>query len=150
MKKPIIIVFLLLFAVLLCSCSSGALTQDAFKDGKNAPQLNVSDIQSVKKGFTASDARETFELTEKQIGRFVALFNESTVRILKGETTPDYYLLVELKNGTSFRIEESETNLAVYFTRIAEEATFTQKNDIKIESSDLKQFIEAIAQGNNA
>ena len=58
--------------------------------------------------------------TAEQIEEFAVLFNDSTVRIRDGGTTPEYVLVVILKNGTEFYLIDSESVLEIRFKKLKE------------------------------
>ena len=138
----------LLLAVLLCSCFLGGITQKSFVDGKKAPQLDPSDIESVRLQHPGSETDILF--TTEQIEEFAALFNDSLVHIRDGGTTPDYFLTVTLKNGTEFRLDDTGSILAVYFKKIAGSSDFKRNYDIKIENDELIQYIKETLQEEKA
>lgn len=130
----------LLLAVLLASCSFGGITQKSFVDGKNAPQLDPADIESVTLSAPGSETHILF--TAEQIEHFAALFSASTVKIIEGATTPDYVVTVTLKNGTEFHLDDSENDLEVYFSKIKGKSDFTRNNDIKISNDELIHYLK--------
>ncbi len=135
---------ILLLAASLCSCFLGGITQKSFVDGKKAPQLEPSDIESVTLRHLWSETDILF--TAEQLEEFTALFNDSIVHLRDGGTTPDYVLVVILKNGTEFHLIDSESILEIQFKKIEGNSDFERNYDIKIENDELIQYIKETMQ----
>jgi hypothetical protein len=122
----------------------GGITQKSFVDGKKAPQLEPSDIESVTLRHLWSETDILF--TAEQLEEFTALFNDSIVHLRDGGTTPDYVLIVILKNGTEFHLIDSESILEIQFEKIEGNSDFERNYDIKIENDELIQYIKETMQ----
>lgn len=84
--------------------------------------------------------------TAEQLEEFTALFNDSIVHLRDGGTTPDYVLVVILKNGTEFHLIDSESILEIQFKKIEGNSDFERNYDIKIENDELIQYIKETLQ----
>ena len=142
MKKAISILCLLTAFLLLCGCAGAdGFSRGAFKDGKNPPRLERSDVESVKMRFKGKDGKwvET-EFSNEDISELIRLFNGALVKLADGGTTPDFSLEVTLGNGTVFDLIDQESYLELQFKN---EKLPENADSIKLYSEELFQFVKS-------